>query len=220
MPDGRELLATDCLTCRMARTHREFIRESLELAARLSPLHSLVTLDGFVADMPHRERGKAAASAFIEQMQRGLPSALVLWSNGYGTGKTHLASAIANTVRADNWRIESLLMPAFLSKIRSSYNQDSDHDEYDVLNMASGADLLVMDDVGREHVVQESWYEEKIFQLINARYQRGPLIVTTNKGITELPDWIGGAAFSRLWEMTGQGQRVVDMCGPDWRFQQ
>lgn len=95
--------------------------------------------------------------------------ALVLWSQGYGTGKTHLASAIANEARRRGWIVESWLMPEFLSKMRASY-------------------------------------------------QRGPLVITTNIDIVDLARRVGGAAFSRLWEMTGCGQRIVNMCGPDFRF--
>jgi len=57
-----------------------------------------------------------------------------------------------------------------------------------------------------------------VYRIVNARYQRGPLVITTNIDIASLAKRVGGAAFSRLWEMTGYGQRIVDMCGPDFRF--
>jgi len=217
LPGGDQVLSP-CGECARRKNDAAFIRESIELAASKSLLHSHATLDSFVVSQPHQERGKTAATLFAKQMRRGKPSALVLWSSGYGTGKTHLASAIANIARGTGWIVESLLMPEFLTQIRASYNNDAGYDEYSLLRQAGMSDLLVLDELGLEHVAQAGWYQEKAYHLVNARYQRGPLVITTNKSITDLSSWIGGAAFSRLWEMTGRGQHIVDMCGPDWRM--
>lgn len=214
---GEDVLAP-CLDCTRRANEAQFIQESLELAAQMSPLHSEASLEGFTTDLPHQVRGKAAAQAFLAEMQRGKPLALVLWSQGYGTGKTHLASAIANEARRRGWIVESWLMPEFLSKVRASYDKDSEHDEYSIVRQATGAHLLVLDDLGKEHVVTEAWYQEKVYRIVNARYQRGPLVITTNTDIADLAKRIGGAAFSRLWEMTAHGARIVDMRGPDWRM--
>ncbi|MBU1173438.1 MAG: ATP-binding protein, partial [Proteobacteria bacterium] len=155
---GEDVLAP-CLDCTRRANEAQFIRESLELAAQMSPLHGAAALDEFVTGLPHQARGKAAAQAFLSEMQRGKPLALVLWSTGYGTGKTHLASAIANEARRCGWIVESWLMPEFLSKVRASYDKDSEHDEYSIVRQATGAHLLVLDDVGKEHVVTEAWYQ-------------------------------------------------------------
>jgi len=217
LPSGEDILAP-CGDCARRNHEREFIQESLELAAQMSPLHSEASLEEFVTDLPHQVRGKAAVEGFLSEMRRGHPLALVLWSQGYGTGKTHLASAIANEARRRGWIVESWLMPEFLSKVRASYDRDSEYDEYSIVRQATGAHLLVLDDLGKEHVVTKAWYQEKVYRIVNARYQRGPLVITTNTDIADLAKRIGGAAFSRLWEMTAHGQRIVDMRGPDWRF--
>jgi len=217
LPSDEQVLAP-CGECTRRAHEREFIQESIEAAASKSPLHASATFDEFVTDLPYQVRGKTAAEIFSKQMKKGRPSALVLWSTGYGTGKTHLASAIANTARAGGWTVESLLMPEFLTQIRASYDNDTEYDEHALLRRAGMSDLLVLDELGLEHVVQTSWYQEKAYHLVNARYQRGPLVITTNKNITNLSDWIGGAAFSRLWEMTAGGLYIADMCGPDWRM--
>ena len=218
---GGEWQSAPCLECHRRATQHEWVRHAQEAAAAASALHRSATLDNFIADMPHRRRGLDAARLFVETAEMGRPTALLLWSEGYGTGKTHLAAGIAAALRVDGWRVTTWLEPDILSRIRSSYGHNGNENmtEYHIIREAVDASLLIIDDLGRAHCGNDpNWYQEKLFRVINARYQRGPLVVTTNLRPENLPQRIGGAAMSRLWEMTRRGRMVVDLTGPDWRF--
>jgi DNA replication protein DnaC len=224
--DGEWVLAP-CMQCTKRENDAVWLDETYEKIAQNSPLYMQVTLNNFAVTMPHQERGKDAVIEFLNTVERKKPMALVLWAStvkdqgwtGYGTGKTLLASIIAGEMRRRRWTVESILMPDFLSQIRATYSQDGDGSEYTIIRRVIQTELLIIDDLGKEHVNSNaSWFQEKVYRLINARYQRGPLVITTNIRASELSMHLGSAAFSRLWEMTDQGARIVDMCGPDWRF--
>jgi len=226
VPHSDEWIVAPCLECHKRRLDAEFVREVRARNAARSVLYRQATFDSFKAEMEHQSRGLAAAQLFVEIVESTMPIAVIFTSykkngwTGYGTGKTHLASAIAGALSERGYNVVSWSVPDALSQIRSTYNDDGESTEWRIIREASRCDLLVLDELGLESYQNESWHHEKMYRIINARYNRGPLVVTTNLPPTKLSSQLGGAAFSRLWEMTSQGQRVVDMCGPDWRFQQ
>lgn len=225
-PRSDEWMITPCLECHKCKLDADFVQKVRARNAARSVLYRQATLDSFKVEMEHQSRGLAAAQAFVEIVEPGMPIAVIFTSyvkdgwTGYGTGKTHLASAIAGVLCERGYNVVSWSVPEALSQIRSTYNDAGEDTEWRIVREATHCDLLVLDEMGLESYQNESWHHEKMYRIINARYNRGPLIVTTNLPPTELSKHLGGAAFSRLWEMTGQGQRVIDMCGPDWRFQQ
>jgi len=225
-PHGNEWMLTPCLGCHKRKVDADFVQETRARNAARSVLYRYATFDSFEAKMEHQSRGLAAAQAFVAIVEPTMPIAVIFTSyekdgwTGYGTGKTHLASAIAGVMSERRYSVVSWSVPDALSQIRSTYNDDGEGTEWRIVREATQCDLLVLDELGLESYQNESWHHEKMYRIINARYNRGPLVVTTNLPPTALSAHLGGAAFSRLWEMAGQGQRVVDMCGPDWRFQQ
>ena len=97
----------------------------------------------------------------------------------YGCGKTHLAAAIAN--QAVGMGVPSLFLtvPDLLDWIRFSYNdpETTFEQRFDEIR---NVQLLVMDDFGTENATP--WAQEKLFQILNYRYQnRLPLVITTNQ---------------------------------------
>jgi DNA replication protein DnaC len=197
-----------------------------EQAEKSKTLYSQASFENFTTELKYQERGHSAAVKFVCDVQKGQPIALLLYSHpipghsGYGTGKTHLASAISNQLRGVGWNILSWLAPDLFSEIKGTYDKDADQTEWQIIRMATECDLLVFDDVGKEHVRPEnrSWHHDLYYRIINARYQRGPLVVTTNIDAERLPAHIGGGAFSRLWEMCEGKKLIIKMCGPDYRF--
>lgn len=225
---GGEWQQLDCLECTKQKQEEEWIAETIkEQAARSSSLYSKAAFNNFVTEAEYQVAGFEAARDFYEHVEKRTPTALLLYSHpipghsGYGTGKTHLASAISNALREDGWNILSWLAPDVFSQIKGTYgNDDAEQTEWEIVRMTTACDLLVFDDVGKEHIRDNnrSWHHDLYYRIINARYQCGPLIVTTNLDASDLPHHIGGAAFSRLWEMCERNKRIVEMCGPDYRF--
>ncbi len=127
----------------------------------------------------------------------------------YGTGKTHLAAAIANEALADQVPNIFLPVPDLLDWLRAGY-QGYDQSFVDRFEQLCSIPLLVLDDLGTQN--STPWAEEKLFQILNYRYvQRLPTVITTNLALKELD----GRLASRL-EDPSLVMKVV-IVAPDYR---
>jgi DNA replication protein DnaC len=182
---------------------------------RLSNLEALkeMTFESFksegrsgLADQQATSLQMALSSA---RQYAGNLSGWLLLMGSYGTGKTHLAAAIANFVVSLGVPTLLLTVPDLLDWMRFSYdNPDTSFEErFDEIRNIR---LLVLDDLGTQNATP--WAQEKLFQIINARYtNRLPTVVTTNLNLEE----IDGRIRSRL-EDADLVNRVV-ISAPDYR---
>lgn len=133
----------------------------------------------------------------------------LLLMGGYGTGKTHLAAAIANEVVSLGVETLFLTVPDLLDWLRTSYgseetNYESRFDE--IRNIC----FLVLDDLGTQNTTP--WAQEKLFQIINHRYtQRLPTLITTNLPLSQIDERIS----SRLQDR--QLVIAIQIDAPDYR---
>lgn len=103
---------------------------------------------------------------------------------GYGTGKTHLAAAIANQLLRDGTPVICMTMIDLLARIRETFDRD-DVSDAQVMRLYADVPLLIIDDLGSENPTE--WGSTTIFSIINARYEGYmPTIVTSNCGADEL----------------------------------
>lgn len=127
----------------------------------------------------------------------------------YGTGKTHLAAAIANFALSYGVETIFLTVPDLLDWLRYSY-QSSDLSFEERFEELRSVHLLVLDDLGTQNATP--WAEEKIFQIMNFRYiNRLPTVLTTNVGLDELD----GRISSRLQD--AERVTLVRIHAPDYR---
>lgn len=103
-----------------------------------------------------------------------------------GTGKTHLAGAIANALESrpeETWLAVMLITaPDLLDLLRSGYQAG---DYGDLLNLTRTVSVLILDDLGVEK--ENAWVTEKLFQILNHRYQgEEPTVIVTNCRLEEL----------------------------------
>ena len=100
-------------------------------------------------------------------------------SGPYGVGKTHLAAAIAHQSLAQGNTTFFSTVPDLLDHLRAAFAPSSEI-PYDALfDKIREAFLVVLDDLGSEN--STAWATEKLFQLINYRYNMGyPTVITTN----------------------------------------
>lgn len=152
-------------------------------ATRYSDQRSISNLDHFVdstfgtfdKDVPNTREAFVQAKQYSETYE---PVWLVLFG-GYGTGKTHLAAAIANEAVRQQMTVLFAVVPDLLDQLRAAYDPKSGVSFDDRFNMIREVGVLVLDDLGTENTTP--WAREKLFQIINYRaMQRLPLIVTSN----------------------------------------
>lgn len=133
--------------------------------------------DGFDLMRPGRdENGRAKPP---EKERNGL-----FLIGGYGTGKTHLAAAIANQLLQSGTPVICMTMIDLLARIRETYDRN-DATEAQVMRLYQDVPLLIIDDLGSEQPTE--WGSTMIFSIINARYEAYmPTIITSNCGADEL----------------------------------
>ena len=100
-------------------------------------------------------------------------------TGSYGTGKTHLACAIANQLMQGGTPTICMTMIDLLAKIKNSFESNENATEAEIMRLYEEIPLLVIDDIGSEQPTE--WGITRIYAIINARYEAYmPTIVTTN----------------------------------------
>ncbi|HET7035794.1 MAG TPA: ATP-binding protein [Thermomicrobiaceae bacterium] len=114
------------------------------------------------------------------------PDGWILLKGPYGCGKTHLAAAVANYVMRHQRTFPLFsVVPDLLDHLRAAFAPDSETTYDERFHQIREAGLLVLDDLGTENATP--WANEKLFQIINYRYnQRKPTIITTNRDLDRL----------------------------------
>lgn len=175
-PNFGRLIPCECkLSEQEERRNREF--------NELSGLEMLEewTFEAFDPDIP---RARVAYEQCLEYAQN--PDGWLLLVGLYGCGKTHLAAAIANYVMVHQ-RMSPLftVVPDLLDHLRAAFAPDRTSSYDTRFNEVRNASLLILDDLGTENATP--WANEKLFQIINYRYnQRKPTIITTNRDMDRM----------------------------------
>lgn len=131
-----------------------------------------------------------------------------------GTGKTHLAAAIANQIIGTVGTL-FISCPEFLLELREAMNDRGKNQgkKTQLLNIAKTVQFLVLDDIGAEKT--SDWVLETLFVIINHRYEfKLPTVFTSNCNVAELDEKLGLRIVSRIIEMC----RCIEFAGPDYRF--
>lgn len=140
---------------------------------------------------------KAFAASWPEKLAEG--ASLVL-TGGPGTGKTHLACAVANAVMGSHLaECKFGTVATILRHIKDTYRKDSERSEQDAINNLVSPDLLIVDELG----VQVGSEHEKLlmFEVLNARYQElRPTILISNLCSAELEAFMGQRVMDRYRE--------------------
>ena len=102
----------------------------------------------------------------------------------YGTGKTHLAFAIANSLLIQGVPVIYETFINLMEKLKESYGNNN-LDYYEIIKLYCKFDLLIIDELGKERLSE--WVLEKLFQIVHTRYENMlPIIITTNYNEQEL----------------------------------
>lgn len=174
-------------SCKAARAAQE--RQRLdELSAKQEREYQAAKKRYAAAGIKPRYFGATSelARGLIASMERG--KGAYLFGN-VGTGKTHLASAIAKASLDLGKRVRMVDMPSIVARVKSTFGSSETED--DVLLPLMRYDLLIIDDLGKE--APTDWTLTQVFRIINSRYENlKPVVITSQYDFKAL-----GARLSR-----------------------
>lgn len=129
-----------------------------------------------------------------------------------GCGKTHLAAAIANHAVKQLIPVLFAVVPDLLDHLRATYAPTSPVQYDEMFEGVRSTQLLVLDDLGTESATP--WAQEKLYQLVNYRYNyQMPTVFTTNRRVDSLDERIrsrlGDQALCKIVEITARDFREL-----------
>jgi DNA replication protein DnaC len=138
------------------------------------------------------------------------PSGWLILKGGYGCGKTHLAAAIANYQLDQGRPVLFVVVPDLLDHLRSTFAPSSPVRFDQRFESVRTAPLLILDDLGAHSGT--SWAQEKLYQIVNYRYNAQlPTVITTNYELEDLDPRLR----SRIAEL--EWSSVVHILAADYR---
>lgn len=228
-----ELQNECCWECQREREAKRFLEEQriewAEIRKRnikrmfdenslINPKLTQASFENYEPTNNELAKAKAVAQRYAENFSLDNPVSLLFIGN-YGTGKSHLSVSITKKLMERDFTSIFISTPKLMTKIRSTYNKESQYTEEQIIDQLSKVDCLVLDDIGAESVKQgdgnqHTWATSKIFEIIDNRIGKHT-IFTSNYEPKELQERLGGRNFSRMMESV----HVVKMYGDDYRLQ-
>jgi len=154
------------------------------------------------------------AKKYVDEFDINKPRNL-LFQGTFGTGKSHLSVSIAKALTKKGYTTIFISTPKLLTKIRNTYNKNSEMDEEKIINMLASVDLVVFDDIGAEGD-KSGWAMEKLFEVIDQRAGKHN-IYTTN--LTSA-DFEATKDLQRIFSRMLMNSEPIIMNGTDYRKRQ
>jgi DNA replication protein DnaC len=138
------------------------------------------------------------------------PEGWLLLTGTFGCGKTHLAAAIANQRVDQGQPAIFVVIPDLLDHLRSSFGPNSELSYDKLFEQVRDINLLVLDDLGTQS--STPWAQEKLFQLLNHRYNAQlPTVITSNQRLEDMDQRVR----SRLMDISLVTR--IHITAPDFR---
>jgi DNA replication protein DnaC len=190
--------------CKQAEREQRRSEELYQLS-NLDPFRDK-TFENFDPDIPGVRRAYVRAREYARRPQGWL----VLFGN-FGVGKTHLAAAIANELIQKSYQVLFAVVPDLLDHLRSTFGPSSEVQYDERFERIRDVGVLVLDDLGTENTTP--WAREKLFQIVNHRYNYAlATVITSNRK----PDDIDPRIFSRMSDRT-LSEELILIDGTDYR---
>lgn len=174
--------------------------------------YSKAKVHGFGIDCYKKSESQTAARIakqmainYVEKYKELLTfkkNGLYLYSTTKGSGKTRLASSIANgLIKLHKQSVLFLKATDISPQVRKTYKKDSESTEEDVLRAFRNVDVLIIDDLAVS--TEKDFTEDLIGRILDHRMDKGAVtIITSNKTIDELKEHFPkGIIASRVKKM-------------------
>lgn len=156
----------------------------IDVALKTAKLMPIKTLEGFdFSFQPSLDRDRIAALAQLDFVRR---AEVLHFLGPPGTGKSHLATGLGvAAVKAGKQVYRATLAELIETLIKA----EREGRLADKLRFYARPSLLIVDEIGYLPITQGG--ANLFFQLVNARYEKGAMILTSNRGFAEWGEVFG-----------------------------
>jgi DNA replication protein DnaC len=189
-------------------------RDRNAVARRISEAHfpKLKTLEGFVfTDAPHIPAAMVRNLAEGGYLQRSEP---VIFLGETGTGKTHLATALAVEACRQKRRVRFTTAAQLVNELSEAQRTS---ELVRITNRWARYELIVIDEMA--YIAMPEAAAELLFQIVAGRAERAAVIVTTNLPFSEWTTMFPNARLCKamLDRLTDQAH-IVETGAESYRF--
>ena len=128
-----------------------------------------------------------------------------------GCGKTHLAVAIGHFWQDRGLPVEFCVVPDLLDFLRATFRPEAPEGPFpELFEKVRTAPYLILDDLGTHSATP--WAQEKLFQILNYRYNaKLPTVITVGRPLEELPEaWVSRMCYPKVSD-------IFEVEAPDYR---
>ncbi|MDH4581402.1 AAA family ATPase [Pseudomonas sp. BN415] len=173
-------------------------------AAMIPPRFAGKDFSAYRASTKHQREVLAVCAQYAEGFREHYDDGRCLLLVGnVGTGKTHLASAIADhIIRQLNALAVYRTLYSLMQYVKGSFDSQSGYTEAQAYENLIEPHLLIIDEIGATK--QTEFEQATLFNVINGRYeQKRPTLVISNLMPDELEKALGDRVMDRLRENAG-----------------
>ncbi len=210
-PDFGKALPCDCVGAESQAQRAARLTRYSNLGDLARHRFETIIRRGSSAVAEHQARYASAveqAEAYAEA-----PQGWLVLSGPSGCGKTHLAAAIANRIIERGDPVLFMIVPDLLDHLRAAYAPGASLSYDQLFEQVRSAPVLILDGLGVQSPTP--WADEKLFQLINHRYNTGAATVVTT---THAPEQLEERLRTRLCDERMSRMVVLEgrSASPGW----
>lgn len=167
------------------------------------------TVNSYQPQNEHQVHAKSTAIEYVKGFSIDEPKSLIL-QGSYGTGKSHLAYAVAKAIKQQGYSVAFMHIPMLMERIKATYNRNATETTDELVQLLSGIDLLVLDDIGVENTEHTL---NKLFSIVDNRVGKNNIFTTnfSDKELNQNMNW------QRINSRMKQNARTVRVLGDDFR---
>ncbi|MDQ7231087.1 ATP-binding protein [Staphylococcus haemolyticus] len=167
------------------------------------------TVNSYQPQNEHQVHAKSTAIEYVKGFSIDEPKSLIL-QGSYGTGKSHLAYAVAKAIKKQGYSVAFMHIPMLMERIKATYNRNATETTDELVQLLSSIDLLVLDDVGVENTEHTL---NKLFSIVDNRVGKNNIFTTnfSDKELNQNMNW------QRINSRMKQNARTVRVLGDDFR---